>query len=153
MADRVTRDRRVELLLEQLKTHVPSPLKVGFAHIQLHDDGGNTPPYCSFFVFAPSCSVGMPGDIIPKGQQSHIGGIGKTVCVLFVSDRSFTVRSQTLITRRHAICHAPQLTEPEDAQVSCFFLPPIQKTEFIAPDGANGKDKNHVAGPSQPGGR
>jgi hypothetical protein len=43
-----------------------------------------------------------------------------------------TTRSPTLMTRRHAICHTPQLT---------------------APRGAKGSASHHAAGPSQPGGR
>jgi len=45
---------------------------------------------------------------------------------------SRTVPSITFITRLHAICHAPQLTDPL---------------------GAQGKANHHVAGPNHPGGR
>ena len=45
---------------------------------------------------------------------------------------SFTTRSPSLITRLHAICHTPQLTDPA---------------------GAEGNASHHVSGPNQPGGR
>ena len=62
-------------------------------------------------------------------------GVGKeehSPCAWLGAITSFTTRSPTLITRLHAICHTPQLTDPA---------------------GAKGSASHHVRGPNQPGGR
>jgi hypothetical protein len=95
---------------------------------RVHDrdllSAGAAPPF-SVCVVIGSVSTGA-GTALPLSSPPHASTGAHAPTTLR------TTRSPTLMTRRHAICHTPQLT---------------------APRGANGSASHHAAGPSQPGGR